>query len=245
MIQALSEVRFRVWFDELIEKARSAESESGLMTLLKESVGEIGFEKCAYGLRVPSSSGEPEIRMDNNYPDRWVEEYAANGFVFKDPTVINGMRSTFPMIWNDELFQSTPDLWEGAKSFGLRHGWSQSYHMKSGAAGLITFVRSHDTLTQEELRVRSPYLIYLSHIIHDRIERLNLDLITSKVAELTLREKEILKWTADGKTSAAIASTMNLSTNTVNFHLKNAIKKLDASNKVSAVARAIMLKLIV
>ncbi|MEG6441778.1 LuxR C-terminal-related transcriptional regulator, partial [Enterobacter roggenkampii] len=45
------------------------------------------------------------------------------------------------------------------------------------------------------------------------------------------REREILKWTAEGKTSAEIAIILSISENTVNFHQKNMQKKFNAPNK--------------
>ena len=58
---------------------------------------------------------------------------------------------------------------------------------------------------------------------------------------LTVREIEILKWMADGKTSNDTAGILNLSVATVNFHMKNAISKLNAPNKTCAVAKALIL----
>ncbi len=53
----------------------------------------------------------------------------------------------------------------------------------------------------------------------------------------------MLRWTADGKTSAEIAEIMAVSERTVNFHVNSAVSKLGASNKTSAVVRAAMLGL--
>jgi len=60
---------------------------------------------------------------------------------------------------------------------------------------------------------------------------------------LTLREVEILKWAAIGKTSGEMSSILQISINTVNFHIKNAVLKLETANKTAAVARAITLGL--
>jgi LuxR family transcriptional regulator len=51
----------------------------------------------------------------------------------------------------------------------------------------------------------------------------------------------VLKWTGDGKTSSEISEILVLSTDTVNFHLKNAISKLGVANKTAAVVCAAML----
>lgn len=58
------------------------------------------------------------------------------------------------------------------------------------------------------------------------------------------REREVLTLLAKGATTAEIAETLMISTNTVKTHISRIIKKLDASNRTEAVARAIALGLI-
>jgi LuxR family transcriptional regulator len=58
---------------------------------------------------------------------------------------------------------------------------------------------------------------------------------------LTNREKEVLRWTAEGKTSAEIAQILGVTERTVNFHLCNSMQKLNVNNKISAAIRAVML----
>jgi LuxR family transcriptional regulator len=55
---------------------------------------------------------------------------------------------------------------------------------------------------------------------------------------LTLREIEILKWSAEGKTAAEVAMILDVKIRTVNFHIGSAIRKMGASNKTSAVVQA-------
>jgi len=57
--------------------------------------------------------------------------------------------------------------------------------------------------------------------------------------ELTSREKECLSWTAAGKTSWEISQILRLSESTITFHLKNAIQKMDVTNRSQAVAKAL------
>lgn len=58
--------------------------------------------------------------------------------------------------------------------------------------------------------------------------------------QLSSREVEVLQWTGDGKTSAEISEILNISERTVNFHIGNAMSKLNTANKVAAVVRAAM-----
>ena len=62
----------------------------------------------------------------------------------------------------------------------------------------------------------------------------------SSVCPLTAREIDILRWTADGKIAEEIATILNLSARTVNYHLTNIMRQLGAPNKTAAVSKALM-----
>lgn len=55
---------------------------------------------------------------------------------------------------------------------------------------------------------------------------------------LTPREIEILRWSAEGKTAADIAIILSMKKRTVHFHVANAVQKMGACNKTSAVVQA-------
>ncbi|MEW7980957.1 MAG: helix-turn-helix transcriptional regulator [Candidatus Sedimenticola endophacoides] len=62
--------------------------------------------------------------------------------------------------------------------------------------------------------------------------------------QLTEREIMVLRWTAEGKTSGEISSILDITERTVNFHIANAMVKLNAVNKTAAVIRAAMVGLL-
>ena len=61
---------------------------------------------------------------------------------------------------------------------------------------------------------------------------------------LTPREREILVWVKDGKSTGEIASILMISQDTVKFHMKNVFQKLRATSRSQAIAIAIENKLI-
>lgn len=63
-------------------------------------------------------------------------------------------------------------------------------------------------------------------------------------ATLTLRELECLHWVSMGKTAWETATIMGRSQRTVEFHLVNAARKLNAINKIHAVVIAVRMGLI-
>ena len=65
----------------------------------------------------------------------------------------------------------------------------------------------------------------------------------SPAMALTIREKEILLWVRDGKSTWEVASILGISKDTVKFHMKNIFKKLNASSRSQAVTIALDNKL--
>ena len=63
-------------------------------------------------------------------------------------------------------------------------------------------------------------------------------LLGRKLPELTKREAEVLTWAAQGKSSVDIATILNLSDRTVEFHIKNIMNKLHVVTRVQAVLKA-------
>jgi LuxR family quorum-sensing system transcriptional regulator CciR len=61
---------------------------------------------------------------------------------------------------------------------------------------------------------------------------------------LTKREIECLEWIANGKSSWDIGQILGISTDTVNYHVKKTLRKLDVSSRTTAVVKAISLGLI-
>jgi DNA-binding NarL/FixJ family response regulator len=62
--------------------------------------------------------------------------------------------------------------------------------------------------------------------------------------ELTERERDVLRWTAAGKTSSETGMILGISARTVNYHMTSILLKLNAVNKTQAVVKAVMLDLL-
>ena len=56
---------------------------------------------------------------------------------------------------------------------------------------------------------------------------------------LSLREREVLMWAAEGKTASETASILKVSTSAVNLYASRAMLKLQAHTKAQAVAIAV------
>lgn len=230
------------WQEDLLSLIEPGNCEHEIFSRIQAIAHGLGFEYCAYGFRAPLPMSNPRIVLLNNYPQAWRERYSAAGYLLTDPTVTHCRRSQTPLLWSKELFAGATTLWDEAQSFGLNIGWAQSSLDGLGVGGMLTLARSSEALGGSELEAKQQQMRWLVHAAHLALARvLKHKHLDTSIPPLTGRELEILKWTADGKSSQDIADILAVSKNTVDFHVKNAVLKMQAANKTAAVVRAAML----
>ncbi len=233
------------WQGDLLGMADTARSVDDVFEKIAHASQALGFDYCAYGLRLPTPISNPKTMMLSNYPLAWQARYASQGYLATDPTVAHGRHSQSPLVWTAGLFSATPDLWHESQSFGLRFGWAQSSLDAVGVGGMLSLARSSGPLSSAELECQEVKMRWLVNISHLTLSRMFVsDLVKESHPDLTCREIEVLKWTADGKSSCEIADLLCISENTVNFHIKNSVVKLRTANRTAAVVRAAMLGLL-
>lgn len=228
------------WAQDLSTALGCSMNAEAVFEVVEAAAKDLGFEWCAFGLRSPISLTRPDFQLMNNYPSQWRVRYHEAGYLASDPTIKRGIRSQLPMLWNDALFADVPCLWDEAQAMGLRVGWAQSRFDGTGIGSLLTLARSGEVLSRKELESKGLQLNWLVSMAHDAFTRvLNVSHSQHTKAPLTRREVEVLKWAAEGKTTEDIASILSISEDTVKFHTRNAMLKLDCTNRISAVVRAL------
>lgn len=223
----------------------AATDEHQLFQGLASFVKKLGFEYCCYGIRMPFPVSKPAIAIFDTYPPGWMIHYETSGFIDLDPTVREGMHHTRLIVWPESSDGDASQLWSDAHDFGLTVGVAHSSWAAGGAFGLLTMARHADALTPVEInRLLLPanWLATHSHMLMSRF--LLPQLAPESGVRLTAREREVLCWTGEGKTSYEIGRILNISERTVNFHVNNVLIKLASINKVQAVIKAIALGLI-
>jgi DNA-binding CsgD family transcriptional regulator len=227
--------------ENLLTALDRASSEKVVFDALQAETFRLGFEHCAYGLRLAVPVSNPKVITLNNYPAAWQARYSEAGYLQVDPSVRHGQRSQKPLVWTDEVFASAPALWDEARDHGLRVGWAQSSLDGFGVGGMLTLSRSAELLGAQELAAKETEMRWLVQAAHLALSRLMKPrYAVQPEAPLTPREIEVLKWTADGKTAADIGAILAISVPTVNFHIKNVVYKMKAANKTAAVVQALL-----
>jgi DNA-binding NarL/FixJ family response regulator len=107
--------------------------------------------------------------------------------------------------------------------------------LDSGAQGYALKAGSLD-----ELRTAIDKVAGGGAYVDPRLDRLLLSTpATSRIPQLSPREREIMHLMAEGLTADAISEEIEISVETVRTHVRNAIRKLKARNRVHAIALAL------
>lgn len=235
----------KAWQEEQLQLLLNNATATDLFQQLTIMARELGFDYCAYGIRMPLPITAPKTEMFNNYPGVWQKCYQEQNYLEVDPTVRRGGLSTMPFVWTDELFAPARNLWEDAKAYGLEYGWAQSCRNVQNISGMLTLSRSHEDLSESELHAKTPEMCWLVQLAHFGMSRcLTSSMMPEADVTLSKREIDVLRWTAEGKTSSEVADILRIAERTVNFHLSNAVTKLNATNKTAAAVRAAVLGLL-
>lgn len=232
----------KLWQGDFISQMQSIQGEAELFDLIQSEARELGFEHSAYGLKLPLNMTKPKVVMFNNYSQRWQQRYVDENYLAIDPIVNHGGRSTTPVVWSDDEMSGDSAFWEEARSHGLQYGWAQASTNTQGIRGLLTLTRSNEPLSESELKKVGYRLVWLTQVAHQCMgDLISFRMLPETTISLSSREKDVLRWTAEGKTAGEAARIMNLSERTVNFHVANAMQKLNCVNKTVAAVRAAIL----
>lgn len=231
------------WREDCLNRLNaSTESASGVLRELSTIVNGLGFEYCSYVLRTALPLPSPAVTWATTYPQPWVDHYFRNQYLEVDPVLEQISKKSLPVVWTDSLMASKPDFWEDARAYGIRHGWALATYGKGATVGMLSLARSHDNVTDRELADTEMRLVWLSHLVHGLIGAIETqNLALQGDAELTHREREVLRWSAAGKTAEEIALILGISVRTVTFHVTSSLSKLNVINKTQAVAKALLL----
>ncbi len=191
-------------------------------------------------------SGDMENFADfsaiNNWDPELIQIYDEEGLTENSPILNHCQREGHPLEFNMESLPQ--DRAEEKKvlsvslfnDFAMEKGISYPVTGRNGELGGVSF--SGDKLAIRREDVLSLHL--LSQYAYRQLRNTKEDNAVPQ-PQLSDRERDCLSWTAAGKTAAEIATILELSNHTVTHYLTSACKKLDATNRVQAVAKAIRL----
>ncbi|MFH7825571.1 transcriptional regulator SdiA [Kluyvera chengduensis] len=235
---------FFSWRREMLQLFQAASASDQIYALLQQQTEYLEYDFFALCVRHPVPFTRPRISVFTTYPDAWMSHYKSANYMAIDPVLKPDNFSLGHLRWNDELFSDAQELWNAARNHGLQTGATQCLMLPNHAHGFLSVSRTRvarHPRDEDEIALRLQILLEMSLLALLRVED---EMVMPREMKFSKRELEILKWTAEGKTSAEISIILAISENTVNFHQKNMQKKFNAPNKTQIACYAAAIGLI-
>jgi len=235
--------------EEFIDSSNSIMSVDVLFKLYETAMMDEGIDRVIFSLMTDHImlSKKAGHGIIVNYPDDWMKYYVEQNYESIDSVRYFMFASKTPFTWKNitENFNQTKKqkiFFNEAEEAGLFDGIGvplRSTHGAIAGFGLASSTKNLDldknTLSHINLISQQFYTTYIS--LEKTSEEVTLP-------DLTEREKEVLKWCGHGKTKWEISQILNISQHTVDFHTRNAFKKLEVFNVTVAVLKALNMGII-
>jgi DNA-binding CsgD family transcriptional regulator len=207
------------------------------------------FEPASFfylGLRVPGCemSREPSSLVLTSHPLQQPIDYCCKSRCLNNPAVQRASSSRVPLLLAPHDVIVFLSAVSSMNTPPVRSAVVTPIHGPEDELAIFAVLGDWNWAepTAAEIDVRS--LQMLAFRVHATVVECALKSSGICAVTLTDREKECLVLTAQGKTAWEISRILGRSRGTVNFHLQNAMRKLDSVNKTQAAARAIEARLI-
>lgn len=225
----------------------AADSQNEIFGAMKRISHEFGFRHVSlFAATSPDEATMARMIVDTTLPAAYVQEFDRRRLLKLCPVAPIIAKSVLPFCWSlDEPesvrgFSIAPAMEELQRRHKIITSVAMSLNSIDGDRFLLRFDGVRPRLTQVELNEIGMIVIHAFDVF-DKIRR---SARAAATGPLSTRELEVVRWTAQGKTSAEIGRILTLSDHTVNAYMTNAIKKLDCVNRTQLVAKALRLRLI-
>lgn len=204
------------------------------------------FSKCLHSLgfnhfmmtRLPAmneKNAEPYI-IARTWPDEWLVQYRFENYFWSDPVTKLSFGYAQAFTWAEARDRSTRTqaalrIASEAKSIGMVDGLGFPMGDPSAAQAVVSLAADQMIRLPDSAKA----LIRMMCVACE-VRAIQLIEKPPAMRPLTDKEREVLQWIANGKTTGEAADILGLSNPTIAKHLNSAKQKLSSSNITQAVA---------
>lgn len=240
------------YYEELLEGAATID---GKLDRARIEMEHLGLSALIYDYTPVtfSHTGElitPSFFGMRDVPDDMSKLWSDSGFYQIDPVQQLALRSAKPFVWSyrpeDEtvlgriLTDTHAPVVVYVRDSRITCGMTVPIHLPRGDCATVTGIR-HDAergFDREAQEFLADFAI-LAHVLHESVEPLfGPGERASRAARLTPRERECVRFSAEGLSAKEVSLKIGRSEPTIQMHLNAAARKLDARNKAQLMARA-------
>jgi len=178
--------------------------------------------------------------LNINYPEEWINLYISKNYNLCDPVFVANFTKLGLQEWSETYKLSPPPrkFISDAHDFGLINGYTYGMKSRTENANSLFSLSGKSIENHEHTNIILENV--MSHFHQALIRVANGQEKEKKIstAIISAREKEVLTWLKEGKSSWDVSIILNISERTVNFHVGNIMQKLGAVSRLHAVAIA-------
>jgi len=230
----------KVAFD-LIDDLDRLTAVDSVMSRVSTTLADFGYTSFLItGVPEPPQRLEPYILL-NGWPKGWTKHYTRSNYYADDPVAAWCRRTVNPFEWSQAPFDAArwpraAEVMAVAREFGLNKGFLVPIVRSTGFQACVTMAGE-----RPDYEPRAKQALHLvSMYAHARCAALmGCASDGQRRRVLSGRERDVLAWAAEGKSSWEIATILGLSERTVNWHVEQCKKKLDAVTRTQAVIKVL------
>lgn len=201
-----------------------------------------GCRLFVFGLIVPRPEGRSLQFVLTNYPQDWLRIYDHFGYIRLDPVAAKILTNINPFAW-DELpvvGSKLKTFWNRAARFGLRHGYTVPVHGPRGQHAAFALSGTDGPLPVEKRKERFERAWSFTIDLALEVFGTYLQEDASIVKPLLPKQRAALSLIARGYCIREISELLCLHARTVEYHLREALKRLGATTREQAIVRALL-----
>ncbi len=233
-----------------LDALTNAPSIEALWALHTEQMAGYGFDRLIYGFtryRSGASLGDPQDWIVlTNQPPAYMGPFINDGLYYHAPMLRWALENDGACSWRwmedmarrDAFTPSEQKVVEFNRRMGVTAGYTISFRSVSartkGAIALTARVGMTQDAVEQVWTQHGEDILVMNNVLHLKL----MTLPYSGARTLTPRQREVLQWVGDGKTTQDIALLIGLTPATVEKHLRLAREALDVETTAQAVLKA-------
>jgi DNA-binding CsgD family transcriptional regulator len=172
--------------------------------------------------------------LDISYPPGYTDYYFSQDLAKTDSVLLELMATLSPVSWHevDKKCNFSYPAYNEACDLNMKDGWSHGVldpiNYDLTALFLGSPYKDGSARNAQILEYVVPFYAQAYHLVLKKKAK--------PKTKLTQREREVLNWLKEGKSSWEISQILRCSERTVNFHFNNIKAKLGVVNRAQAVA---------
>lgn len=219
---------------DFVAQIRAAETPEMVLAQVERTLDGYGVDAFAFN-RIP----KPGLCFDAvtygvKAPEDWLKVWSERNYHQIDPGLNIAATSIEPFIYSLKALKTderSREVLRSAEDFGMHQGMMVPVPGLAGTEGVVWF-------NGTGIKPFMPILHIIGLYAFSRLRELA-EPSSKDTVGLTPREREILSWIANGKSSWEVSEILTISRRTVEWHLSRVMQKLGTVNRTQTVLEAL------